>query len=499
MADEFEERNTPNNNQSYSGEAYQNAEQPAPYAGNRNIPMPYGDVNRNHQNVNHPMPYSAQSYDRSYPRNPYPSYRRGYEVSGNGYDPTPMPPVPPPKKNNSGVKVALWSVCSVLGIIAVAVVLFLVQSTTYDKNISQESSRSGESPYSKAEHSYSADTSLPDAPSVGADENGPQVSTHNTSTNRESSSAAGKAYQKASDSVVCISSYHAGSDYTITASGEGSGIIITADGYIATNSHVVNDSKTTGVMITLTDGRQYLGTIIGIDRKTDLAVIKIDASDLKAAEFSNSDDVLVGDDAYAIGNPGGSEFSNSLTVGTISAVNRILSTNGYVKYIQTDAAINPGNSGGALINSEGFVIGINSSKLVATDFEGMGFAIPSNTAVDVINKIIKYGYVNDRGTLGIEGKTATLYSSKVNNIPQGMIITRIASDSPLNDTKARANDIITAINGTDIKNINEFVDILKNYKPGDKVTLSLFRSSEKSGGTAVTFDVEVVLMADTGE
>ena len=252
-------------------------------------------------------------------------------------------------------------------------------------------------------------------------------------------------------------------------------------------------------MITLSNNEQYLGTIIGIDKKTDLAVIKISAENLTPADFADSDKLVVGQEVYAIGNPGGSAFSNSLTTGTVSAVNRVLSSNSYVKYIQTDAAINPGNSGGALVNEYGQVIGINTAKLVATDYEGMGFAIPSNTVKEIINKLIKYGYVNDRGTIGIEGKTCSLYSSKANNVPQGMIITKISTESSLYSTQTKEGDIITAVNGTEIKTSIEFIDQLREFKPGDKVTLTIFRTKENTTGEPYSYSVNATLIAETGE
>lgn len=401
----------------------------------------------------------------------------------------------PPKKHN-GMKVALWCVSSVLLVVIVALVIFIINpdknnSSLIDDNIPNNSG---------AESSYGSASSLPDAPDVSADENGPQISTEQTSYAEASSAlTANSAYKKASPSVVCITSYEAGTDYTLTESGEGSGIIISSDGYIATNSHVVDDSKDTGVMVTLSTGEQYLGTIIGIDTKTDLAVLKIDADNLTEAAFADSDNLVVGQEAYAIGNPGGAAFSNSLTKGAVSALNRVLSSNRYVKYIQTDAAINPGNSGGALINEHGQVIGMNTAKLVGTDYEGMGFAIPSNTVADIVNKLIKYGYVNDRGTLGIEGTTCTLYASKTNNIPQGMIITKINRQSPLYGTIAKEKDIITAVNGETVKDATEFVDQMKQYKPGDKVTLTLFRSSENTSGKPYSYNIDAVLIDDRGE
>ena len=420
-------------------------------------------------------------------------YYADYNNYGYNYNISPTPPEPP-KKKHTGLKAFVISLVCVLFAVIIGLSVLLIYNIN---TIDTKPKKSKEESYDyNSDTSYSTETSFTSAPEASANPNGPQVSISDSEGDDEVSDEVNAAYQKVSKSIVCITSYEAGTDVTVTENGEGSGIIITADGYIATNSHVVNDSTTTGVMITLNDGSQYLGTIIGIDKKTDLAVIKIDAEDLSPAEFSDSDKLYVGQPAYAIGNPGGSAFSNSLTTGSISALNRILYTNSYVKYIQTDAAINPGNSGGALIDQNGSVVGMNTAKLVATDYESMGFAIPSNDVVSVVNKLIKYGYVNDRGTLGIEGATSTLYNAKMNGVPQGMILTKIESYSPLAKTNVREQDIITMVNGKTITNVNEFTDIMKDYKPGDSVTLTLFRPSSRSISETFSYNVTVKLISD---
>ncbi len=409
--------------------------------------------------------------------------------------PYPMYGMPPQKPKGSGAKIFVWCLCAAVVIIIAGVLIFVVSSGLSEG----ESENSEPSGSSKVESSYGEPSDITKAPDTNANPDGPQISAAETPEGQsENTKTATKVYDKAAKSIVCITSYDENGDYIRSAEGEGSGIIATEDGYIFTNSHVVDDSKKTGVMVTLTDNTQYLGTIIGIDVKTDIAVIKIDAHDLVPAEFADSDKLMVGQEAFAIGNPGGSAFSNSLTKGAISALDRILSGSGYIKYIQTDAAINPGNSGGALINEHGQVIGMNTAKLVATDYEGMGFAIPSNSVVEIANKIIKYGYVNDRGTLSIEGKTSTLYMSKTNNIPQGMMITKINKDSPLASTDAEVNDIITEINGQTIISSTELIDELKKYKPGDEVTLKLYRPVKNSKSKGYTFEVKIKLKADTG-
>lgn len=389
------------------------------------------------------------------------------------------------QKNTVG-RSALICVLGAMAIVLTAFVLFGMSGGF----VSPESERSGQ-----MTNEFIKDTVKPASPSAGPDLNGPQISAKSIPDDKsEATTIASKVYEKAAPFIVCITSYKEGMDYTLDALSQGSGIIITDDGYIATNSHVVDDSTKTGVMITLSDNREFIGTIIGVDKKTDIAVIKIDASDLSAAEFADSDSVKVGQLAFALGNPGGSEFANSLTQGAISAVGRILS-GGYVHYIQTDAAINPGNSGGALLNEHAQVIGMNTAKISAVDYEGMGFAIPSDTVIDIVNKLIKYGYVNDRVKLGISGKSCTLYMSKANNVPRGVLITMIDSDSSLSGTDVRVNDIITAVNGVDISSMEDMIVELDKYKPDDRITVSVYRKNKESKD-GKKFDVSVTLKAD---
>lgn len=392
-------------------------------------------------------------------------------------------------QKNSGGRAALTCILGAVAIIISAFVLFgMSGGFSHSKT-----ERSGQTT-----NSFIKDTVIPASPSAGPDLNGPQISAKDIPEDKsEATTIASKVYEQTAESVVCITSYEEGMDYTLDAISQGSGIVITSDGYIATNSHVVDDSKKTGVMITLSDNRQFIGTIIGIDKKTDIAVIKIDASGLKAAEFADSDSVKVGQLAFALGNPGGSEFANSLTKGTVSATGRILS-GGYVHYIQTDAAINPGNSGGALLNEHSQVIGMNTAKIAAVDYEGMGFAIPSDTVIEIVNKLIKYGYVNDRPKIGIDGKSCTLYMSKANNVPQGVLITKINSDSAFVDTEAQVNDIITAVNGEEISSMEDLTVELKKYHPGDKISMTLYRKG-KDGKNGSTFDISITLKADEGK
>ena len=414
--------------------------------------------------------------------------------AGNGREADELlfPPFSPPgrKKGTFVVKTILW----VTSVLVVAMAIFLIFKVT-NKGVEEKQSNEKVPNNSSAKTSYAEEISIPEAPQVSVDPDGPQISTLTSETDKQPN-LANAAFMKASPSVVCITSYKSGEDYVLDKIGDGSGIIISADGYIATNSHVIDDNKKTGVLVTLANGDQYLGAIIGVDKKTDLAVLKIDAKGLTAAEFADSDKLFVGQEVYAIGNPGGSNYSNSLTTGTVSALNRTLSTNGYVRYIQTDAAINPGNSGGPLINDNGQVIGMNTAKIVNTKYEGMGFSIPSNKVAEIVNKLIRYGYVNDRGTIGIQGTTCNLYESKLKNVPQGMVITSISATGALAGLDVRTQDIITAINGVRVKSSIEFIDELSKYKPGDVVTLSIFRVTGRETMPSYTFEVEVTLQPD---
>ncbi len=311
------------------------------------------------------------------------------------------------------------------------------------------------------------------------------------------------AYEVLSPSVVGISCYEKG--LTLAADGassEGTGIVVTSDGYIATNSHVIGDSKTTyEVYVTLGNGNQLEAMVVGFDTKTDLAVLKIDPAgeELKPATFADSEKVFVGQDVVAIGNPGGSAYSNSITRGIVSALNRSVSTFSYVDYIQTDAAINPGNSGGPLANLYGQVIGVNTIKIVDEEYEGMGFAIPSVTVKKICDDLINQGYVSGRVRIGIVGQELTSAVAASSGLEQGgILIVEFSADSPFNGTEAKPNDIITAFNGATVTSFSELYKELDKYEPGDEVVVTLYRAGQgtKKGKS---IEVTIKLLADLGE
>jgi serine protease Do len=300
--------------------------------------------------------------------------------------------------------------------------------------------------------------------------------------------------RKVSPSVVGITQY---SGYNMfEPSGQGSGIVMDTEGYILTNAHVVQDAV--GINVELTDGESYPAQLIGVDTKTDLAVIKIEAEGLVAAEFGNSDELEVGEKVVAIGNPAGSILAGSVTQGIISGKNRALNDGGYSStFLQVDAAINPGNSGGALVNEYGQVVGINSAKIADINFEGIGFAIPSNEAKPIVDELIQFGYVRGRTKLGITGTEINEALANINELPVGIYIWTIEATSDLAGKNVAKGDIITHIDGNRIEKFDDLTSILKSKKPGDTLRLTIYRSTQR--GTGKSFDVTVELMEDIDE
>ena len=258
-------------------------------------------------------------------------------------------------------------------------------------------------------------------------------------------------------------------DRTFETEGVGSGVIFKSDGYIITNNHVIAGAKE--IIVSLSDGNTINGTLIGTDEMTDIAVVKVEAKDLPTAPLGDSDEVVVGEPAIAIGNPMGLEFQGSVTVGVISALNRTLDLNDKrVKLLQTDAAISPGNSGGALVNADGEVIGINSAKLATTGVEGMGFAIPINTVKTIVNELMEKGYVA-RPYLGVtifDKPTAARYGYQL-SIEKGVYVFQVAIDSPAGRAGFQRGDILLSIEGKEVNSVTDVRNEVASHKVGDKV------------------------------
>lgn len=258
----------------------------------------------------------------------------------------------------------------------------------------------------------------------------------------------------------------------------GSGIIISSDGYIVTNNHVVENA--TSLKVTLNTMEEYDAKIVGTDPQTDLAVIKIEATGLTSAVLGNSSDVEVGELAIAIGNPLGQELAGTVTTGIISATNRQVTVDD-VEYtlLQTDAAINEGNSGGALVNAYGEVIGINSVKMASTGVEGLGFAIPSDIAKPVISDLIEYGYVTGRPVIGITGRNITEEMSRYYDLPVGVYIQSITEFSAAEKAGLRPGDVIIQCDGQTIETVDELNEIRDQHQVGDTLTLTIVRNGER--------------------
>lgn len=288
-----------------------------------------------------------------------------------------------------------------------------------------------------------------------------------------------------SPSIVGISnmSYSQNSYLNInTVQSTGSGIIISTDGYIVTNNHVISNANK--LKVTLASGDELDATLIGTDATTDIAVIKVDPSghSLTAATLGYSSSLQVGDSVLAIGNPLGLKLAGSVTHGIVSALNRSLTVDGTTyNLIQTDAAINSGNSGGALVNTKGEVIGINSVKISSDGVEGLGFAIPIDDVKDVIEDIIKDGYVHGRPSIGVNIVEITNQLAYYYNLPTnyGLFVNSVVEGGSAEEAGIEVGDIIIAFNGEKVTSSSEFIAMRNEFKAGDTVKLTVNREGKE--------------------
>ena len=273
-----------------------------------------------------------------------------------------------------------------------------------------------------------------------------------------------------------------------TASASGSGIIISEDGYILTNNHIVSSNsnysyfyevgEASKVIVNLyNDDTDYEATIVGTDAQTDIAVIKIEKDGLTAAELGDSDSLQVGEFCMAIGNPLG--LQSSVSSGIISALNRQITVDGTTyTLIQTDAAINSGNSGGALVNSKGQIVGINTLKVQSSGVEGMGFSIPINSAKPIFEQLIEYKKVK-RPYIGIEGRDLSENLAKANNLPVGVYIKKVADFSAAEKAGLRIGDVILEVDGQKIETMNELNEIKNKHSIGDTIKMKISRDGQE--------------------
>lgn len=284
-------------------------------------------------------------------------------------------------------------------------------------------------------------------------------------------------YEKTINSVVAISTYLNQGGYQ-QAIGTGTGIIMSEDGYIITNAHVIEDGNQ--IMVTLNDGTEYQAQVVGSDSKVDIAVIKVEATGLTAGNFGDSDSLVHGEPAIVIGNPLGMDFAGTITDGIISSTSREVKIDNYImNLLQTNAAVNPGNSGGPLINCRGEIVGVVSAKISVDDVEGIGFAIPINTALNVANDFIEYGYVKNRPMLGISVEVVPeLYAQFYGSQP-GLKVVSVQDGSAADLAGIMPGDRIISFNGTEISTSAELDYEKDKYNIGDTVKITVLRENQE--------------------
>ena len=428
--------------------------------------------------------WQNQENNRSQPQYNQPQYNQPY---GNSYQPNPDFSGMPPKKKNSGMKVFI----ALIAVIVVLSVLLIVAIFRNDNN-------------------NNPSLPQPDNGIVSGETTTEKFNTDNVGNVQSTtgSNYAGEAAEVASIAKkynVGILVYQKNSLYT-----EGSGVVIKEDNdgkytYIITCAHVVNHSNVS-LSVLLEDGTEYPADLVGMDTRTDLAVVRIEASGLDKAEIASSENLIVGQYVYAVGNPGGSEFFGSVSNGIISAIARpVSSSTGYeMECIQHTSAINPGNSGGALVNGEGKLVGINSMKIASTEYEGMGFAVPSDVVVEVFNSIIENGYVAGRAKLGISYATPSNYSQtyamyvQMKGLPSGtIVIAEIGQDSDLVNKDVKVGDMIIAVNGKEMTNPSMLADMIEDMSAGDSMTLTIVRVNTDNWSQTQQ-NIQATLVEDRG-
>ena len=261
-------------------------------------------------------------------------------------------------------------------------------------------------------------------------------------------------------------------------SGAGSGVVISSDGYIVTNNHVISGAST--IKVRLANGTEYSATLVGTDSKTDIAVLKVDASDLSPAILGDSDGLQVGEFALAIGNPLGS-LGGTVTDGIISALNRDITINGEtMNLLQTNAAVNPGNSGGGLFNKRGELIGIVNAKSSGTDVEGLGFAVPVNTVKSVVEDLMSKGYVSGRPAFGITViDVSTADRAMMYGVSRlGVYVNSVNSGTDAEKQGLQAGDYLVSIDGTAVSSTSDVSTVLSNHQVGDEVEVQIIRDNK---------------------
>lgn len=436
---------------------------------------PYSPVQNNQPPRAPQNPYGA---NRTPGYNPYqqPSYRPQQQ---------PIPPQPPQSGGGKNIAVILIVVCAVIAVIAIGIGMIGGADTPAVQDSTSTSAQEHTNPTTNPNPDVTVSDSM------------------NISTTAPSEDIPNSVYvaQKVRPSVVGVLAYYDGE-----LIGEGSGVLMKEkDGwtYIVTCAHVIDeDGVDFGVLFL--DGTHLEAELVAYDTRTDIGVVKVQKTGLPLAEFGDSSTLQVGEPIYAIGNPGGSEYFGSITDGIVASIDRSVTSTYTMTCIQHNAAINPGNSGGALVNTSGQIIGINSSKIASTEFEGMGFAVPTSIAGPVVDALISYGYVPNRPKLGITYAPVSNYQvysiiASLKGYPQGsLVIASISDDSSLIGTEAKEGDLIIGVNGKEMTDSSVLLDLIETGNVGDTLTLTLVRINSRNYKASEPFDVEITLVEDKG-
>lgn len=463
-----------------------------PYAPKNNAYDNIGAGNTVNPSYGQPVNSQRPNMSGGYPTN--------YAYNNQGYYQT-------PQKNSGGGKKAAITII----VICVAVALIALVSSFFGGSEKPQTTTTT-APHSAIPTETTVPTTIPPVSTTTAAQNPSQeqsgtavLQTTAPTTAQPTTQAVINSIwvaEKVRPSVVGVLAYMQGE-----LAGEGSGVLMSEseDGeytYVVTCAHVINEPGCEFAILLL-DGSSYEAEIVALDERTDIGVLKVKATGLPLAEFGDSASLKVGEPIYAIGNPGGSEYFGSITNGIVAAIDRSISATYTMTCIQHNAAINPGNSGGALVNTAGQVIGINSSKIAKTDYEGMGFAVPSAIFASVVDSLIKYGYVPNRPELGIKYAAVSdyqLYSIivSIKGLPKGsIVIAGIPEGSALTGTGAQVGDLIIAVNGKKMDSSDVLLDLIDTGAVGDTLTLTLCRINDRNYETS-TFDVTVTLVENKG-
>jgi len=410
---------------------------------------------------------------------------QSYSAPGGYYSPQPQYSSAPAPEASGGRKTAKHVFIAVAALAIIALAVFAGIWLSRGLLNGNSSDQPGKKPSVTLEVTESPETNIDYIPSSGERLTYAQIAA------------------KFRSAVVSVTVYYNAYGWASYVYSEGSGFIIDEAGYIVTNSHVIDDDNHGQFDITVTiadengEMNEVEAVVIGNDARTDLAVLKIDPTglDLVVSELGQSAALVLGDEVVAIGNPGGAQFAGSITNGIISGIDRIIdgdsgTSDSAMKYLQTNAAINPGNSGGPLLNMYGQVIGINTAKIVDEGYESLGFAIPIDTAIPIIQQLIEEGSVI-RPVLGISCSEITAQTAQWYDVPQGLLIRGIYSKSSLPEAGVAVGDIIVACDGAETLTLTDLQTAIESKAVGDTVVLTVFRSGHEQ-----TFEFKVTLIAD---